>query len=94
MDADEGVTLLNKATNSLILDHVRDMLVLQGDTGSFQIEQIDTPEQHAWVDEVQVVQNDMYSICTSGSFRADNVIKADRTLTFRLHPGDKIEEYF
>lgn len=90
VDENEGVTLLNKATGSIILNHVRDLLVLQGDTGNFQIEHIDTPEQHAWANDAKVEQTDAYSIRASGVFRDKEHVEAEWTINFLLRPGEKV----
>lgn len=89
VDENDGVTLLNKETGSIILNHVRDLLTLQGDTGNFQIEHIDTPEQHAWADDVKVEQTDAYSIRASGVFRDKEHVEAEWVIRFLLRPGEK-----
>ncbi|MBQ4085267.1 MAG: hypothetical protein IJC54_01685 [Clostridia bacterium] len=89
VDSDKGVSLVSKETGCMILDHVRDLLILQGDTGSFQVERIETPEQYAWTDDVHVVQTDEYTIRACGAFRSADRIEAEWTLFFRLRPGEK-----
>jgi len=89
VDEDDGVSLVNRETGGTILDRVRDLLVLQGDSGNFQIENIDSPEQYAWADDVEVVQTDAHSIRASGRFCEKERVEARWSLCFSLRPGEK-----
>lgn len=86
VDAREGVSLTEKRTNRVLLNNAKDFLVLQGDQGNFQIEDICSPEQYAWAVPVQVERLSGAVLRASGNF----VEEASWTLDFTLRPGDRM----
>lgn len=89
LDSSKGLTLLEKKSGRTLLNCAKDLLVLQGDTGNFQIEQIETTEQHAWASPVCVERVDAYSATASGAFENKmGETEATWKITFTLRPGD------
>lgn len=89
LDSKNGVTLLEKKTGRTLLNCAKDLLVLQGDTGNFQIEQVETTEQHAWASPVWVEREDAYSAVASGTFEnKKGEIEATWKIIFTVRPGD------
>ncbi len=90
LDAQEGVSLLSKATQRAILDRVKDLLIVQGDTGSFQIENIVSCERHAWASPVSVAQTSAYTAIASGAFPGgEEQPDTAWQLIFTLRPEDR-----
>lgn len=81
-----GVTLRDKRSGRTILEQAADLLVLQSDTGSFQMEQIEGSELHAWARTVSVQRTGMYTVTVCGRFEG----QADWKLFFTLYPGEEI----
>lgn len=88
LDAQDGATLTDKATGRTILDGARDLLVLQDDTGNFQIENIVSGESHAWSGPVSVEQTGEYTACARGAFTQQGRTVAAWQIAFTLRPGD------
>ncbi len=89
VDPIHGVTLTDKQTHRTLLDRVKDLLVLQSDMGNFQIEQIESTEQHAWAAPVQFTRKDAHTIAVEGCFVNERgETDADWKITFSVRPGE------
>lgn len=88
VDSVDGISLVLKENNEVILNQVKDLLVLQGDTGNFQIERIETSEQHAWANPLCIIRKYPDEVVVEGSFTdSEGHKEVDWTLTFTLHSG-------
>ncbi len=91
VDADRGVTLTDRKSGRTLLDGARDLLVVQGDTGNFQFEQLVANEQHAWSAPVLVDRLDACSVSASGLFfDRDGALEASWRLVFTVRPGEPL----
>lgn len=85
VSAQDGVTLECKGSGTLLLKNAKDLLILQEDTGSFQIENPEGSERHAWAGQVRITKQREDCVTVCGSFENQALWE----LRFTLRDGEE-----